>query len=60
MSGFLLGIVITAVVWGADGVCRKQMEKVYGNNPKELKKIKLPLYPIWLFFKFKKKEVLDD
>jgi len=57
MTGFVIGIIFSAVAFACNDAAKTLMVKIHENDAEELAKMKIPGYPIYSYFVFKRKEV---
>lgn len=58
MSGFEVGLVVMGSIWMCNSVTENIMKKIYKNNLVEIDRLKIPIYPIisWIKFRMKLKQ----
>lgn len=54
MTGFLFGVILTIVVLSINNYCKQVLEKIYANNPEVISKLNIPLFALFLYYKFRK------
>jgi len=54
MTGFLFGVILTVVVLSINNYCKQVLEKIYANNPEVISKLNIPLFALFLYYKFRK------
>lgn len=54
MTGFLFGVILTIVVLSINNYCKQVLEKIYTNNPEVISKLNIPLFALFLYYKFRK------
>ena len=50
----VLFLLVIAVLYGIDTSCNNLMRKVKINDPKIMKKLEIPLYSIYAYYKWRK------
>ena len=54
MTGFLFGVIVTVIVLSINNYCKQVLEKIYANNPEVISKLNIPLFALFLYYKFRK------
>jgi len=54
MTGFLFGVILTVIVLSINNYCKQVLEKIYTNNPEVISKLNIPLFALFLYYKFRK------
>ena len=60
MAEFIFGMILMAIIWGLNSAARAIMTKIHNNNPAELAKLNIPIYPIICYAKFHFSEKNDE
>jgi len=62
MSGFEVGIIFMGSIWVCNIVAENIMKKINKHNIDELNRLKIPIYPIisWIKFKIKIKKEAEQ
>ena len=55
MSGFEAGMVIMGTIWICNEITENIMKKIHKHNIVEMDRLKIPIYPIVSWIKFKMK-----
>jgi len=55
MSGFEVGMVVMGAIWVINETTKNIMNKVHKHNMVEMDRLKIPIYPIVSWIKFKMK-----
>ena len=56
MISFILGIVVTLGFIAGNDAAKTLMRKVHANNDEEMAKMKIPGYPIYSYYRFKRSQ----
>lgn len=59
MTGFILGVIFTLGFIAGNDAAKTLMTKVHANNDEEMAKMKIPGYPMYSYYKFKRSQSND-